>query len=122
LAWNPDTYTHRYERLATKVGATKPLKNLRHFNAAQLLNGGVDVATVATRLGHADGGVTALRFYASGTSSADRQAVEQLSRSLLLHRSGGEISTEAPAASNPKADRRQKRWVLMTGKARSGKS
>lgn len=29
--WNPDTYTHRYERLAAKVSVTKPLKNLRHF-------------------------------------------------------------------------------------------
>ena len=80
-----NNYTHRYERLAADAGVRNPLKNLCHFNATELLRGGVDVATVADRLGHADGGVTTLRFYASGTPSADQRAAEQLSLSLQQH-------------------------------------
>lgn len=115
--WNPDTYTHRYERLARKAGVEKPLKNLRHFNATELLRGGVDVATVADRLGHADGGVSTLRFYASGTRTADQRAAEQLSRKLQLHRNGGNIDAGETAAPTRKADRRRKHRVLMAGKA-----
>ena len=117
VPWNPDTYTHRYERLAKNAGVEKPLKNLRHFNATELLRGGVDVATVADRLGHADGGVTTLRFYASGTRTADQRAAEQLSRNLQLHRNGGETDPDETAAPTRNADRRRKRRVLMTGKA-----
>ena len=113
VPWNPDTYTHRYERLAAKVGVTKPLKNLRHFNATELLRGGVDVATVAERLGHADGGVTTLRFYASGTRTADQRAAEQLSRNLQLHRNSEEPDADETTASAQKADRRRKRRVLL---------
>lgn len=118
VPWNPDTYTHRYERLAAKAGVTKPLKNLRHFNATELLKGGVDVATVAERLGHADGGVTTLRFYASGTRSADRDAAERLAKSLQLHGVGG-APAEQPRAADPsrRADRRRKRktFIRATG-------
>jgi len=99
------------------VGVTKPLKNLRHFNATELLRGGVDVATVAERLGPADGGVTTLQFYASGTRTAVQRAAEQLSRNLQLHRNGGEVDAEKTAAPTRKADRRRKRRVFMTGKA-----
>ncbi|NUP48190.1 MAG: tyrosine-type recombinase/integrase, partial [Catenulispora sp.] len=117
VPWNPDTYTHRYERLAKKAGVEKPLKNLRHFNATELLRAGVDVATVADRLGHADGGVTTLRVYASGTRTADQRAAEQLSRNLQPHRAGSEGSTEEAVAPTTKTDRRRRRRVLMSGKA-----
>ena len=116
--WNPDTYTHRYERLAAKVGVTKPLKNLRHFNATELLRGGVDVATVADRLGHADGGVTTLRFYASGTRTADQRAAEQLSQNLQLYRAGNQDNVHnTEAVRTPKANRRRKRRVFMSDRA-----
>lgn len=68
----------------------------------------MDVATVAERLGHADGGVNTLRFYASGTRTADQRAAEQLSRNLQLHRAGDTGRTEAATARNLKADRRRK--------------
>jgi integrase len=113
VPWNPDTYTHRYERLAKKADIDKPLRNLRHFNATELLRGGIDVATVADRLGHADGGVTTLRFYASSTRTADQRAAEQLSQSLQLHRNGGEVIAEDTAAPIRSADRRRKRRVMM---------
>lgn len=71
--WNPDTMTHRYRRYADRVGITSSLKETRHFSATQLLHAGVDLNTVATRLGHAEGSTT-LRFYAQFTPLADRQA------------------------------------------------
>ncbi len=62
--WHPDHFTHTYREFADQVGIALPLKNLRHFNATQLLAAGVDVPTAAGRLGHSDSGTT-LRFYAS---------------------------------------------------------
>lgn len=80
--WNPDTFTKRYERLAQRLGIEEPLKNLRHFNATQLLAGGVDLRTTAGRLGHADGGVTTLRFYADFIRPADQRAAEMVAQDL----------------------------------------
>jgi integrase len=72
-AWNPDTMTHRYRRFADRIGIRSSLKELRHYSATQLLASGVDLNTVAGRLGHAEGSTT-LRFYAQFTPLADRQA------------------------------------------------
>jgi len=59
--WHPDHFTHGYRALADEVGIIEPLKNLRHFNATQLLAAGVDLRTTAGRLGHRDGGATTLK-------------------------------------------------------------
>jgi integrase len=56
--WHPDHFTHAYRALADHLGIAEPLKNLRHFNATQLLAAGVDLRTTAGRLGHTDGGTT----------------------------------------------------------------
>ena len=56
--WNPDTMTHRYRRYADRVGIASSLKELRHYSATQLLAAGVDLNTVAGRLGHAEGSTT----------------------------------------------------------------
>ena len=45
--WHPDHFTHAYRALADEVGVAEPLKNLRHFNATQLLAAGVDLRTTA---------------------------------------------------------------------------
>lgn len=79
--WNPDTMTHRYERYAAKVGVTSSLKELRHYSATQLLSNGVDLRTVAGRLGHAEGSTT-LRFYAQFARPADQHAASVLSGQL----------------------------------------
>lgn len=71
--WNPDTMTHRYRRYAARVGITSSLKELRHYSATQLLSSGVDLRTVAGRLGHAEGSTT-LKFYAQFARPADQQA------------------------------------------------
>ena len=71
--WNPDTMTHRYRRYADRVGIRSSLKELRHYSATQLLHAGVDLNTVAARLGHAEGSTT-LRFYAQFVRLADQRA------------------------------------------------
>ena len=71
--WNPDTMTHRYRRSADKVGIRSSLKELRHYSATQLLAAGVDLNTVAGRLGHAEGSTT-LKFYAQFSRPADQHA------------------------------------------------
>ena len=79
------------------------MKNLRHFNATQLLASGVDLRTTAGRLGHSDGGATTLRVYASWVRPADQRAVEMLAQDLQQLReqaavtsSGNSNGQEAP--------------------------
>ena len=79
--WNPDTMTHRYRRYARRVGIASSLKELRHYSATQLLSNGVDLNTVAGRLGHAEGSTT-LKFYAQFTHLADQQAAAIIPASL----------------------------------------
>jgi integrase len=53
------------------------LHALRHYSATELLAAGVDLRTVAGRLGHGDG-ITTLRTYAAWVAAADRRAAEQM--------------------------------------------
>ena len=55
---NPDGITHRFRRLARRLGVRCRLHDLRHFMVTQLVAGGVDWRTVAGRAGHADGHMT----------------------------------------------------------------
>jgi integrase len=109
--WNPDHFTHAYRSLADDLGIVEPLKNLRHFNATQLLAAGVDLRTTAGRLGHSDGGATTLRVYASWTQPADRRAVDQLAGNLTELRAQ---SAAAPAAPSVPAPRRRMARVRRT--------
>jgi hypothetical protein len=104
--WHPDHWTHAYRRVADAVGIEEPLKNLRHFNATQLLAAGVDLPTTAGRLGHGDGGATTLRVYANWTPPTDRRAAEALARDLdeLRHREREEPRASAGVVL-PRADR-----------------
>ena len=54
---------------------------LRHTNASLLIGQGVDVATIAKRLGHADKSVT-LRTYAHALKEHDREAADKLDNLL----------------------------------------
>ena len=81
VPWNPDTMTHRYERYARSVGITSSLKELRHYSATQLLSNGVDLRTVAGRLGHSEGSTT-LNFYAQFVQPADKHAAAVVSSRL----------------------------------------
>jgi integrase len=70
---DPASLTRRYGRLVAKLGIDTVLKELRHYSATELLTAGVDLRTVAGRLGHGDG-TTTLRHYAAWVGSADEAA------------------------------------------------
>lgn len=83
--WNPDTMTHRYRRYADRVGIRSSLKELRHYSATQLLHAGVDLNTVAARLGHAEGSTT-LKFYAQFVRLSDQHAATVIPSQLDMLR------------------------------------
>ena len=107
--WHPDHFTHDYRALADEVGVAEPLKNLRHFNATQLLAAGVDLRTTAARLGHSDGGATTLRVYASSTRPADQRAAELLATDLTALRRRAAAAAPAAAVRVPRGVARTRR-------------
>jgi integrase len=74
---DPASLTRRYGRLVAKLGIDTALKELRHYSATELLTSGVDLRTVAGRLGHGDG-TTTLRHYAAWVGSADEVAANKI--------------------------------------------
>jgi len=70
----PDTVTQRYRRMCAKLGWDMNIHQLRHFSATELISAGVDVRTVAGRLGHGGGGATTLRVYSAWVAEADQRA------------------------------------------------
>ncbi|HVW31800.1 MAG TPA: tyrosine-type recombinase/integrase [Acidimicrobiia bacterium] len=74
--------TQAFARLAERSGMPEVrLRDLRHFVATRLLSNGVDVRTVAGRLGHKNPNVT-LSVYAHFRPEADREAADLLGRLL----------------------------------------
>jgi integrase len=72
--FRPDNVTSFFIRVRDSVGAKGVrLHDLRHFTATQLIGAGVDVRTVAGRLGHADSSLT-LRIYSHLIEDRDRAA------------------------------------------------
>lgn len=74
----PASVTQRYRRLVERLGIDTHLHALRHYSATELLTAGVDVRTVAGRLGHAGGGTTTLRTYTAWLEEADQRAAATL--------------------------------------------
>ena len=64
--------------MCAELGIDSHLHALRHYSATELLTAGVDLRTVAGRLGHGGGGATTLRVYAAWVGEADRRAAELL--------------------------------------------
>jgi len=61
--------------MAIKLGLRSTRRHsLRHYSAAELVAAGVDLRTVAGRLGHGNGGATTLKVYAAWVDEADRRA------------------------------------------------
>jgi integrase len=75
---NPHGVSHRYSEMCAALGIDSHLHALRHYSATELLTAGVDLRTVAGRLGHGGGGATTLRVYAAWVSASDRRAAEIL--------------------------------------------
>jgi hypothetical protein len=74
----PDGITQRYERLAERLDIETSFHKLRHYTATELIAAGVDIRTVAGRLGHSGGGTTTLRAYTAWVSEADQRAATGL--------------------------------------------
>jgi len=105
----PSTVSQRYRRLAVRAGLRSTrLHALRHYSATELLTAGVDLRTVAGRLGHGSGGGTTLRFYAAWVEAADRGAAEAIAAllptpdpTLRSARSGGPGEFHPGAPTDP---------------------
>jgi integrase len=75
----PHSVRQRYRRLAQRLQLRSTrLHALRHSSATELIAAGVDLRTVAGRLGHGGGGVTTLRVYAAWVDEADRRAADTI--------------------------------------------
>jgi len=61
----PHSVSQRYTRLLTRLKVDGKFHGLRHYSATELIAAGVDLRTVAGRLGHGGGGATTLKVYAA---------------------------------------------------------
>jgi integrase len=81
--WRPGFVSLKFRRLRHAVGLDEVrLHDLRHFVATTLLGAGVDLPTVAGRLGHAGGGRTTLAVYSHFQQASDRNAADLLGKLL----------------------------------------
>jgi integrase len=92
---SPDGISHRFLKLARRLGVRCRLHDLRHFMVTQLVAGGVDWRTVSGRAGHADGHMT-LATYAHFQQAQDRQAAELMERLLIPADAGIELRGRPP--------------------------
>jgi integrase len=76
--YSPHAVSSHYKDMAQRLGIETHLHSLRHYSATELLTAGVDLRTVAGRLGHGGGGATTLRVYAAWVAASDRKAAELL--------------------------------------------
>jgi integrase len=96
--WYPDSVSRRFRRLCERDGLVGVrLHDLRHFVATQLLSAGVDVRTVAGRLGHRNAATT-LNVYAHVLEQSDRQAADIMRQTI--DRSAPQ-APEAPSVHRP---------------------
>jgi integrase len=75
---SPHSVSSRYRNLARRLEIDTHIHALRHYSATELLTAGIDLRTVAGRLGHGGGGATTLRVYAAWVAATDRKAAEIL--------------------------------------------
>ena len=80
----PDFVTKFTQRVANKMGIKLTPKALRHFSATELVAAGVDVRTVAGRMGHADPSMT-LQVYSHRRAQRDREAAALLGKTLRAY-------------------------------------
>jgi integrase len=78
---NPDYASHQVRDIATVCGVDTHLHALRHQAATQMVGAGVNISTVAGRLGHGDSSTT-LRIYSHALPEKDREAAALLGKVL----------------------------------------
>jgi integrase len=86
LPWIPDTVGHWFRDAAAAARVDATIESMRHYNATQMLTGGIDLRAAAARLGHGGGGHMTLRVYAHRTRPSGQRAAEILAPGL---RGGG---------------------------------
>lgn len=77
ITWlRPSSASNRFARMCARLGWDMNLHQLRHYSATELITAGVDVRTVAGRLGHGGGGSTTLRAYTAWVAETDQRAMK----------------------------------------------
>lgn len=100
----PDTVSQRYSRMCERLGWDMNIHQLRHYSATELIAAGVDVRTVAGRLGHGGGGTTTLRVYSAWVSEADQRAAGRLAGRMPKLPAGLADSSELTPPAKPVDD------------------
>jgi integrase len=105
IPFTPDNVSQRFDRLASRLGVDATIKDLRTYNVTELIAAGVDMRTVAGRVGHGSGGATTLRVYAAWRSEADQRAAATVSTRMPAWpgRRAGTTTTEPGTANDPQA-------------------
>jgi integrase len=75
---SPDRLRRAFGRFCRTHGFSLTFHSLRHTASVMMLSAGIDVRTVAGRLGHQDGGRLLLSTYGHFVDSADRAAEDKL--------------------------------------------
>jgi integrase len=78
---NPDAFGSLWIKLATQLGLGVSFHGLRHTHASQLIDAGVDVVTIARRLGHSSPAIT-LNVYAHLFRKDDGKAAAAIDAAL----------------------------------------
>lgn len=99
----PGSVSQRYSRMVARLGIETHLHCLRHYSATELIAAGVDIRTVAGRLGHSGGGITTLRVYAAWVAEADQRASRSLAARIPVMPSADDA--EPRAAADPRTPR-----------------
>jgi integrase len=73
-----DSASQRYARMCARLGWDMNIHQLRHNSATELIAAGVDVRTVAGRLGHGGGGSTTLKVYSAWVAEDDQRVAGTL--------------------------------------------
>jgi integrase len=119
----PSSVSQRYGRLARRLGIDTHLHSLRHYSATELIAAGVDVRTVAGRLGHGGGRITTLRVYAAWLAEADQRASAGLAARMPV-RPPATLSPTARAMTRPTTPREylavELRDQIISGAVASG--
>lgn len=77
----PETLSAAFKNAARTVGVEARLHDLRHSNATVLLDGGIPVKTVQSRLGHQTA-TTTLDFYGHAVDASDLAASDLIGQAL----------------------------------------
>ena len=103
--------SHRFSDMGAAIGLDTHPHALRHYAATELVAGGVDIVSVARRLGHKTPSTTS-DIYAAWRPEADNRAVGILTSGLTLPtqldhpRAERDFSAEQPNRTDPELEQR----------------